>query len=208
MPDDSTRVPRARLGLAGTWSPSIQPRTAAATRIRAVLGRRRVARPAAEPAHRYATAGQDPRGRSGNAARRQQPRDQGVLSGILGRLRAPSPPDIGHRRVRAGVGAQPALFHGLHLPRAPRRGALPVQGAALAKAGDGMLPSDFFRRNVDRRRQHHVGLGLSAQRVDVSPIGEDPGPGSVAGRPMRSVHFVRTVFHGLRRFFSFGPHRP
>jgi hypothetical protein len=25
---------------------------------------------------------------------------------------------------------------------------LPVQGAARAKAGDGMLPSDFFRRNV------------------------------------------------------------
>jgi hypothetical protein len=32
--------------------------------------------------------------------------------------------------------------------RAPRRGDLPVQGPALAKAGDGMLPSDFFRRNV------------------------------------------------------------
>ena len=56
-------------------------------------------------------------------------------------------------------------------------------------AGDGMLPSDFFRRNVvlsfqedshrhsparrHRPRQHDVGqrgvgLGLSAQRVDVS----------------------------------------
>ena len=30
----------------------------------------------------------------------------------------------------------------------PRRGDLPVQGPALAKAGDGLLPSDFFRRNV------------------------------------------------------------
>ena len=27
-------------------------------------------------------------------------------------------------------------------------GDLPVQEPALAKAGDGMLPSDFFRRNV------------------------------------------------------------
>jgi hypothetical protein len=54
----------------------------------------------------------------------------------------------GHRRVRAGLGAPPALDDGLHLPRAPRRGDLPVQGPALAKAGDGMLPSDFFHRNV------------------------------------------------------------
>jgi hypothetical protein len=34
------------------------------------------------------------------------------------------------------------------LPRAPRRGDLPVQEPALAKAGDGMQPSGFFRRNV------------------------------------------------------------
>jgi hypothetical protein len=33
---------------------------------------------------------------------------------------------------------------------APGGGDLPVQGPALAKAGDGMLPSDFFRRNVAR----------------------------------------------------------
>src|SRR5437773_7255521 len=35
-----------------------------------------------------------------------------------------------------------------------------------------------------RRRQHDVGLGLSAQRVDVSPIAENPGgdPGGRAGR--------------------------
>jgi hypothetical protein len=46
------------------------------------------------------------------------------------------------------VGAPPALHHGLHLPRAPRRGDLPVQGPALAKAGDGIFPSDFFRGNV------------------------------------------------------------
>jgi hypothetical protein len=30
----------------------------------------------------------------------------------------------------------------------PRRGDLRVQEPALAKAGDGILPSDFFRRNV------------------------------------------------------------
>ena len=47
-----------------------------------------------------------------NAARRQQPRDKGVLSGavdvrhdLLRRLRASSAPDAGHRRVRAGLGA-------------------------------------------------------------------------------------------------------
>ena len=46
------------------------------TRIRAVLGCRRGARPALKPAHGHATAGQDPRGRSRNAARRQQRRDE------------------------------------------------------------------------------------------------------------------------------------
>src|SRR5258708_33502992 len=55
-------------------------------------------------------------------------------------------PLIAHRRNRQPErqGAPPALHHGLHLPRAPRRGDLPVQGPALAKAWDGMLPSDFF----------------------------------------------------------------
>ena len=84
---------------------------------------------AAEPAHRDATAGQDPRRRSRDAARRQQPRDQGVLSGIvdvrsdlLRRLRASSATDIGHRRVRAGMGAQCCHLNGLHVSRAPRRG--------------------------------------------------------------------------------------
>src|SRR5215471_14989327 len=38
------------------------------------------------------------------------------------------PACTGHRRVRAGVGAAPALDYGLHLPRAPRRGDLPLQG--------------------------------------------------------------------------------
>jgi hypothetical protein len=58
-------------------------------------------------------------------------------------------------------------------------------------------PSDYFRRNISggrhrhspprrhRRRQHDVGLGLSAQRVNVSPIAQDPdgdpGTGQVAG---------------------------
>jgi hypothetical protein len=46
-----------------------------------------------------------------------------IFSGVFERH-----PDIGHRRVRAGVGAPTALLHGLHLPRAPRRGDLPVQG--------------------------------------------------------------------------------
>jgi hypothetical protein len=55
--------------------------------------------------------------------------------------------------ARVGIGFElawrpPTLDDGLHLPRAPRRSDLPVQGPALAKAGDGMLPSDFCRRNV------------------------------------------------------------
>src|ERR1700738_5510809 len=54
----------------------------------------------------------------------------------------------GHRGVRAGLGAPPALHDGLPVPRAPRRGDLPVQEPALAKAGDAIFPSDFFRRNV------------------------------------------------------------
>jgi hypothetical protein len=58
-----------------------------------------------------------------------------VRHDLLRRLRASSPPHTGHCRVRAGVGAAPALHHGLYLPRAPRRGDLPVQELALAKAG-------------------------------------------------------------------------
>src|ERR1700730_18205801 len=54
----------------------------------------------------------------------------------------------GHRGVRAGLGAPPALHDGLHIPQAPRRGDLPVQEPALAKAGDAIFPSDFFRRNL------------------------------------------------------------
>jgi predicted TIM-barrel fold metal-dependent hydrolase len=69
-------------------------------------------------------------------------------------------------------------------------------GEAIYRFKNGMLPSDFFRRNVVlsfqedaigiglRRRQHDVGLGASAQRVDVSAIAEDPGgdPRGRAGR--------------------------
>ena len=73
-------------------------------------------------------------------------------------------------------------------------------GEAIYRFKDGLLPSDFFRRNVVLSfqedaigirvpppfpprlrgrvgwgcRQHDVGLGLSAQRVDVSPIAQDP----------------------------------
>ena len=111
---------------------------------------------------------------------------------FLRRLRASSPPDIGHRRVRAGLGAQRALLDGLHVPRAPRRGDLPVQGRHAAERlfppqRRAELPGGRHRHSParrHRRRQHDVGLGLSAQRVDVSPIAEDPGgdPGRRAGR--------------------------
>ena len=55
---------------------------------------------------------------------------------------------------------QRALFHGLHLPRAPRRGDLPVQGPALAKAGDGILPSDFSHRDVVFFQEDAIGIRL------------------------------------------------
>src|SRR5262245_27869265 len=64
-----------------------------------------------------------------------------VRRDLLRHLRASSPAHPGHRRVRAGVGAQCAHLYGLHVSRAPWRGDLPVQGPALAKAGDGMRPS-------------------------------------------------------------------
>jgi hypothetical protein len=63
---------------ASARAPALRP-----TRVRAVLGRRRGTRPAAEPAHHHATAGQDPRGRRKDIARRQQPRDKGVPSGAV-----------------------------------------------------------------------------------------------------------------------------
>ena len=120
--------------------PALRP-----ARVRAVLGGRPGARHAAEPAHGHPTAGQDPRGRRQDTARREQPGDEGVLSGaldvrhdLLGCLRAPSRPHGGHRGVRARVGAARALHHGLHVSRAPRRGDLPIQGR--------LRPSDFFRR--------------------------------------------------------------
>jgi hypothetical protein len=60
------------------------PRAAALRRVRArAVPGRGGARPAAEPAHGDATAGQDPRGRCQDIARRQQPRDKSVLSGAV-----------------------------------------------------------------------------------------------------------------------------
>ena len=133
----------ARLGLSGgddhrvsSRGPALRP-----ARIREVLGRRCRARYAIEPAYGDPAAGQDPRRRSRYAARRQQPCHQGVLSGVvavrhdlLRRLRAPPAPDPGYRRVRALLGAQRAHLDGLHLPRAPRRGDLPVQERHAARA--------------------------------------------------------------------------
>ena len=58
-----------------------------------------------------------------------------IFSGVFERHPAP---DAGHRGVRAGVGAPRALHHGLHVPRAPRRGDLPLQGR---HAPERLLPS-------------------------------------------------------------------
>jgi amidohydrolase family protein len=88
-----------------------------------------------------------------------------------------------------------AIYRFKSLP-SRRRGACPREG------GGGMLPSDFLppqrraelpggshrhspaRRHRPRQHdvgQHDVGLGLSAQRVDISPIAQDPG-GDPRGR--------------------------
>jgi hypothetical protein len=55
----------ARLGLSGAMITEypLEHRRLRRVRVRAVLGRRRGARLATEPAHGHATAGQDPRGR-------------------------------------------------------------------------------------------------------------------------------------------------
>ena len=81
-------------------------------------------------------------------ARRQQPRDQGLLSGaldvrsdLLRRVRARSEADPGHRRVRAVVGA-------LNILRPMDYTYRERHGEAIYRFKDGMRPSDFFHRNV------------------------------------------------------------
>jgi len=72
----------------------------------------------------HATAGQDPRRRRGDAARRLQPRHQGVLSGavdvrpdLLRRLRASSPASRWPSWNSSWRGVPHVLsHHGLHLP--------------------------------------------------------------------------------------------
>jgi hypothetical protein len=68
--------------------------------------------------HGDAAAGPDPRRRSPNLARRQQPRHQGVLSGIvdvrhdlLRRLRASSAPDLGDPGIAGGNTARVYNFN-------------------------------------------------------------------------------------------------
>jgi hypothetical protein len=90
------------------------------------------------------------------------------------------------------------------------------RGEAIYRFENRMLPSDFFRRNVvlsfqedaigirlrDRPRQHGVGqydegLGLSAQRVDLSSIAEDPC-GDPGGRARRRISQDRRRQHRPR----------
>src|SRR5689334_14710520 len=111
-------------------------------------------------------------------------------------------------RVRAGVGAERADLYGLHVSRAPRRSDLPIQGRYAAerllppqrrlKLRGGRHRHSPARRH--RRRQHDVGLGLPAQRVDVSPIAQDPdgdsgrGAGRRTGQDRRRQHRPRIQF--------------
>jgi len=62
------------------------------------------------------------------------------------------------------------------------------------------LPGGCRRRSParrHRRRQHDVGLGLPAQRIDVSPVAEDPG-GHRPGVPLRRAEARRpsTIVEG------------
>ena len=98
-------------------------------------------------------AGQDPRGRPRNAARRQRPRNQGVLSGFV---------DV--RLIFSGVFERHPRLHwpssSSSCPGRPTcsRDTTPTASATARRftgsracpreGGDGMLPSDFFRRNV------------------------------------------------------------
>jgi hypothetical protein len=127
-----------------------------------------------------------------------------IFSGVF----EPSQPHTSDRRVQAVLGAECAHLYGLHLPRALRRGDLPVQGRHAAERllppqHRAELPGGRHRRSParrHRRRQHDVGLGLSAQRVDVSAIAQDPGrdprgrAGRRTGQDRRRQHRPRLQF--------------
>jgi hypothetical protein len=116
------------------------------------------------------------------------------------------------------VGAASAVDHGLHLPQEPRRGDLPVQGPALAKAGDGTLPSDFFRRNVVLSFQEDaIGIRLrDVIGIDNLMWGSDyphsestfPQSRKILAEILAGVHAharvdsVRTVFHHPQGIFQ------
>ena len=124
-------------------APALRP-----ARIRAVLGGRGVARPADKPAHGHATAGQGPRLRRADAARRQQPLDQGVrhpalsmcdliFSGVFER----------HPRLTLAI-VEFELAWAPHVLSAMDYTYRERHGEVIYRFKDGMRPSDFFRRNV------------------------------------------------------------
>jgi hypothetical protein len=116
------------------------------TRVRAVLGRRRGARTSAEPTQATRRQGRirgagdktlrDASSRASKAFYSALSLRDLIFSGVFER----------HPRLTVAIvefelapnasdgGAAPALDDGLHIPRAPQRGDLPVQGPALAKA--------------------------------------------------------------------------
>jgi hypothetical protein len=100
-------------------------------RVRAVLGRGRGARPAAEPTHGDATAGQDPRGRRQDAARRQQPRDKGVLSGAFAVRSDLSGVFERHPRLRVAI-ASSSSWRGR--PTCSRRWTTPTASATARRS--------------------------------------------------------------------------
>ncbi len=148
----------ARLGLSGAMITEypLEHRRYDGSEYEPFLGRRRGARYAAEPPHGHATAGQDPRGRRQDAARREQPRDKGVLSGavdvrsdLLRRLRASSPPHPGHRPSSSWRGVSDRRLQPAHPRKAVGEGPLPSMGPAPVRfAPDSSLEGAGFEPSV------------------------------------------------------------
>jgi hypothetical protein len=114
-----------------------------------------------------------------------------IFSGVFER----HPRDAGHRRVRAGMGAPPALDDGLHLPRATAKRftgsrACPREGgrlhaperllATMSCGASTRMPSAFaylhpfpplLRERERGLRQPDVGLGLSHSESRFPRIG-------------------------------------
>src|SRR5580693_950630 len=166
----ASRRRAARLGLAGAMITEYP------------LEHRRYDRPEYEPFWAAAAAGQDPRGRRKDAARREQPRDEGVLSGavdvrsdLLRRLRASSPPHTGHRRVRAGVGH----------PTCSARWTTPTANATARRStGSRPAPASLATLHGERRDAEDRRVSTQHQQIGENSDGPAPEPDLTRDEPV------------------------